>query len=76
MSDWGELQHGAAAGTIDDHTNVVELGDITSGQLPGRSDAQQVTLCDLTGTGVQDTAIALLARDNALAQGLGVVIES
>jgi ornithine cyclodeaminase len=35
-----------------------------------------VTIADLTGTGVQDTAIATLARDRAEAAGLGTHIES
>ena len=72
----GELQHGVGQGTIDESTEVFELGQITSGKVPGRTDQQQITLCDLTGTGVQDTAIALTARDKALAQGMGVSIES
>ncbi|MFD2923670.1 cyclodeaminase [Halobacillus naozhouensis] len=40
---------------------VHELGEITSGQKPGRSNDQQLTICDLTGTGVQDTQIARYA---------------
>ena len=72
----GELQHGVSAGLIDADTDVIELGQVTSGQVPGRTDAQQITLCDLTGTGVQDTAIAVIARDKALARGLGSTIES
>ena len=72
----GELQHGGSAGIIDENTQVAELGQITSGQLPGRTNAQELTVCDLTGTGVQDTAIAVIARDKALAAGLGVSIES
>lgn len=35
-----------------------ELGQIIAGQRAGRTGADQITLCDLTGTGVQDTAIA------------------
>jgi ornithine cyclodeaminase len=33
--------------------------------VPGRQSADQVTFCDLTGTGVQDTAIATLALRKA-----------
>ena len=72
----GELQHGVKTGVIDDGSDVIELGQVTAGREPGRSDPQQVTLCDLTGTGVQDTAIAITARDKALAQGMGVTIEA
>lgn len=35
-----------------------ELGAIASGQAPGRVRADQITIADLTGTGVQDTVIA------------------
>ncbi|MCC5947831.1 MAG: hypothetical protein JJT89_05190 [Nitriliruptoraceae bacterium] len=37
---------------------VVELGAVISGRSPGRTDPDAVTVCDLTGTGAQDTAIA------------------
>lgn len=42
----------------------VELGAILAGDAEGRRDAAQRSVCDLTGTGVQDTAIArwLLGR--------------
>lgn len=35
-----------------------ELGDIITGKAPGRRGSEDITICDLTGTGVQDTAIA------------------
>ena len=38
--------------------DVIELGEVITGQKPGRTQDEQVTVCDLTGTGVQDTAIA------------------
>lgn len=37
---------------------AVEIGECVSGQKKGRVSGNQVTVCDLTGTGVQDTAIA------------------
>lgn len=57
----GELHH-AKENLIDfDLQNVVELGDIISGKTAGRVSDEQITVCDLTGTGIQDTAIARLA---------------
>ena len=53
-----------------------ELGEIIAGKTPGRSDNDQVTICDLTGTGVQDTAIATLARQRALSVQAGLSFES
>lgn len=40
---------------------VVELGHVTAGSHPGRTENDQITICDLTGCGVQDTAISDLA---------------
>ncbi len=37
---------------------AIELGEITAGYKKGRTHLGQITICDLTGTGVQDTAIA------------------
>ena len=37
---------------------VYELGTLIAQETRLRTDTQQVTVCDLTGTGVQDTAIA------------------
>jgi ornithine cyclodeaminase len=42
----------------------------------GRRSADQITIADLTGAGVQDTAIATLARDRARAAGAGTIFES
>ena len=59
------------AGTVHDDLALLELGRVLAGQRQGRSDAAQVTLCDLTGTGAQDTAIANLAFERARAAGKG-----
>jgi ornithine cyclodeaminase len=48
---------GEAQGT-DLPDSTPELGAILSGQAPGRLRADQITIADLTGTGVQDTVIA------------------
>jgi ectoine utilization protein EutC len=69
----GELHHAPRQGA---DLTVSELGEITSGAKPGRSDADQITVCDLTGTGVQDTAIALFAWRKAIAAGLGAAVEN
>jgi ornithine cyclodeaminase len=69
----GELHHAPRQGA---DLAVSELGEITSGARPGRQDDDQITVCDLTGTGVQDTAIALLAWRKAVAAGLGAAVEN
>ena len=49
----GELQHAP-----DQVSRAVELGVVCAGDAPGRSGEGQLTLCDLTGVGVQDVAAA------------------
>lgn len=72
----GELHHAIAAGFAGDQDDFAELGQIIAGQKPGRTGAQDLTFADLTGTGVQDTAIATLAFARAVAAGAGTVFES
>lgn len=67
----GELHHAIAAGLVAGDRAFPELGDIVAGDVPGRSSVEAVTICDLTGTGLQDTAIATLARQRAEATGAG-----
>jgi ectoine utilization protein EutC len=67
----GELHHALAAYP---DLEVTELGEITAGRAPGRRSDDEITVADLTGTGVQDTAIALLAYRKAAAAGLGTTI--
>ncbi len=45
----------------DKNKQVHELGAVITGAAPGRSKNDAITVCDLTGVGVQDTAIALVA---------------
>jgi ornithine cyclodeaminase len=72
----GELHHALAAGLVPPERRFAELGEIVAGLKSGRGNDGQVTIADLTGTGVQDTAIATLARKIAAERGLGAVIES
>lgn len=67
----GELQHALAAKTLPAATPVLELGTLAAGLAPGRRDDAQVTVCDLTGVGVQDTAIACYALARARARSIG-----
>ncbi|WP_149139473.1 cyclodeaminase [Gemmobacter caeruleus] len=67
----GELHHAIAAGTVAPDQPFAELGQIVAGLAPGRVAASQITLADLTGTGIQDTAIAALAVSRARAAGAG-----
>lgn len=72
----GEIHHAVQAGVISVRDVAGELGEVISGKVPGRTDDHQITVCDLTGVGVQDAAIAALAYQNALKMGVGESIES
>lgn len=72
----GEIHHAVESGAISADAVAGELGEVIIGQVPGRTDDQQITVCDLTGVGVQDAAIAALAYQKALKMGLGETIES
>ena len=71
----GELQHRLGAGVISDESAIDELGSITCGRVKGRASEDEITVCDLTGTGVEDTAIATLALARARELGLGVLVQ-
>jgi ornithine cyclodeaminase len=72
----GELHHAVEQEVITNDHPIVELGELTSGQVAGRQHEDEISICDLTGVGVQDTAIALQAYKRAKERGLGFVIES
>jgi ornithine cyclodeaminase len=72
----GELHHAIAAGLVPSAAVFPELGEIVAGLVPGRRSADDITVADLTGTGVQDTAIATLARDRAKTANAGAAFES
>lgn len=58
----GELRAALVAGAMPDGDHP-ELGQIIARHHPGRQSPDQITIADLTGTGVQDTAIATHALD-------------
>lgn len=67
----GELRAAIEADVIAADAGFPELGAIVGGTAVGRTDPSQITIADLTGTGVQDTAIATLARERAATSGAG-----
>jgi ectoine utilization protein EutC len=65
----GELQHLVRDGELPADLEVSELGELVTGGKAGRRSRSEITVCDLTGTGVQDTAIANLAFRNSMRRG-------
>ena len=60
----GELQHAP-----DQADRAVELGAVCAGEAPGRTGESQLTVCDLTGVGVQDVAAANAVMAGAADRG-------
>jgi ornithine cyclodeaminase len=67
----GELHHAIDAGLVSADATMPELGQVIAGQSSGRTNADEITICDLTGTGAQDTAIATFAYSRAMQAGYG-----
>jgi len=67
----GELHHAIEQGLIAPTSSFPELGNVISEQNAGRKNKNEITLCDLTGTGIQDTAIATLAYQQCLRHKAG-----
>ena len=72
----GELAHAIRAGTVAADARFAELGEVIARRRAGRTHADDVTICDLTGTGAQDTAIAVLALQRARAAGAGTMFDN
>jgi ectoine utilization protein EutC len=71
----GELHHALEQGVLTETSQIIELGQLTSLKVGGRANNEQISVCDLTGTGVQDTAIALFAYKEMKKRNLGLKID-
>ncbi len=63
----GEIHHAVASGAITEQDVDAELGEITARLKPGRQSDLEITVCDLTGLGVQDVVAASLVVERARA---------
>jgi alanine dehydrogenase len=69
----GEAQHAVAAGLLD-ASAIVPLGEVVTGGHPGRRSAEEITLFDGTGVGLQDLAVAAVAVKRARERGQGIEV--
>jgi len=77
QTSWlGELAAALRAGTARADQPFAELGQVIAGLAPGRRSSGEITLCDLTGMGVQDTAIAALAHRRAVSADVGQAFDT
>jgi len=70
----GEVRSAIEAGLLTKESPLHELGEFVNGDHPGRSSDESFTVCDLTGVGVQDTMIALMAYKMAKDKDIGIKI--
>ena len=71
----GELNHAIKAGLVSAEKKYNELGSVIINPNLGRRNINDVTVADLTGTGVQDTAIARHTYKISADKGFGIMIE-
>jgi ornithine cyclodeaminase/alanine dehydrogenase-like protein (mu-crystallin family) len=71
----GELIVLRNKGVMNEDHIAAELGEIVTGQKPGRSSPEQVTFFKSVGVAVQDVVAARIALQNANEQNLGTVVE-
>ena len=71
----GELNHAIKAGLVSSEKKYNELGSVIINPNLGRRNINDVTVADLTGTGVQDTAIARHTYKISADKGFGKMIE-
>lgn len=67
----GEIHHAIAAQVLREKDIAGELGDVIAGKISGRENDSEITVCDLTGVGVQDAAIAGLVFRRARSENIG-----
>ena len=70
----GDTHHAIREGCMTAETIRAELGELISGRKRGRANADEITIFDSTGTGVQDVAAAARAYERAEERGAGLRI--
>ena len=70
----GELHHALEKNIVSSDNTYDELGNVILDSNLGRKSKDDITICDLTGTGVQDTAIARHTFNLALKNKLGIEV--
>ena len=82
VDDWeqcshaGEINVPVSNGEFDRSGVYAELPEIAAGLMPGRTDAQGITVFDSTGLAIQDVVTAWAAFREAEKRGLGMEIDA
>ncbi|SHH70430.1 ornithine cyclodeaminase family protein [Halobaculum gomorrense] len=75
LHDAGSFLSALDAGVVDEDHVHAELGEVVAGVEPGRTSADEVTVFDSGGTGIETVAAAHLLYEKAVDAGLGEPIE-
>ena len=70
----GEAQHAVGSGLIAE-SDVHQLGAVINGTHTGRTSAEEITLFDGTGVGLQDLAVAASVVDLAVEKGIAIEVD-
>ena len=70
----GEAQHAVGSGALAEDA-ITPVGAVINGDHPGRSSAEEITLFDGTGVGLQDLAVASAAVDLAIQKGVAIEVD-
>ncbi|MBO6676667.1 MAG: ornithine cyclodeaminase family protein [Rhizobiales bacterium] len=70
----GEAQHAVGQGLIQE-SDVNQIGAVINGTHGGRTSADQITLFDGTGVGLQDLAVAASVVDLAIEKGIAIEVD-
>jgi alanine dehydrogenase len=75
VQESGDVMIPVDEGAISEDHFATELGAVVVGRSPGRRDAEEITLYNSVGVGVQDVALGRVVLDRARAAGLGTSID-
>jgi ornithine cyclodeaminase len=75
LNEAGDFLIAKREGAIGDEHIRGEIADLVAGTVPGRTDAQDVTLFESLGIAIEDLAAAHHIHRAAVAKGVGVEVE-
>lgn len=75
MVEAGDLLQALALGQISGPASWLELGQLVSGEQPGRQSPDEITFFKSVGLGIQDLTTALYVYERAREMGVGVEVE-
>jgi alanine dehydrogenase len=75
FQDAGSFLAAREAGLVDDDHVHAELGAIVARDRPGRTSAEELTVFDSGGTGIETVAAAWMLHERARSEGLGRTLE-